>query len=84
MDEVIKMAAIRDLALYAGMQIKLRRTQLRMSLAELSEQTGITTAALSRIERGETDMKLSTLAVIRTALSLNIDINADLGGSYKN
>lgn len=64
----------RDLALYVGMQIKLRRTEARMTIADLSELTGITPAALCKIERGTADVKLSTLALIRSALALDITI----------
>lgn len=67
-----KEAMIRDLALYAGMQIKLRRVEMGMTLKDVSDMTGITPAALSKIERGETDMRLSTLALLRSALALDV------------
>lgn len=73
-DPVVKEAMIRDLATYVGMQLKLRRTEARMSLDALSELTGVTKAQLSKIERGETDVKLSTLAVLRSALALDITV----------
>lgn len=73
-DPVVKEAMIRDLAIYVGMRLKLRRTEARMSLDALSELTGVTKAQLSKIERGETDVKLSTLALIRSALALDIVI----------
>lgn len=40
----------------------------------LSELTGVTKAQLSKIECGETDVKLSTLAVLRSALALDITV----------
>lgn len=70
----------RDLAQYVGEQIKLRRVQARMTQVELAEMAGITQAALSKIERGESDIMLSTLAVLRSALALDITI-APLGKS---
>ena len=72
--QVEKAARQRDLAQYVGMQIKMRRTEGRMTIAQLSELTGITSAAICKIESGETDVKLSTLAVIRSALALDISI----------
>ena len=67
-----KEAVIRDLQLYIGNEIRLARLARRMTLRSLSEATGITPAALSKIENGETDMKLSTLAILRSALALDI------------
>ena len=67
-----KEAVIRDLQLYVGNEIRLARLARRMTLRSLSEATGITPAALCKIENGETDMKLSTLAILRSALALDI------------
>lgn len=73
-DPVVKEAMIRDFAKYVGMQIKLRRIEAGMSQDKLSELTGITQAQLSKIERGDSDVKLSTLALLRSSLALNITI----------
>lgn len=73
-DPIVKEAMIRDFATYVGMQIKLRRTELRISQRDISELTGITQAQLSKIERGDADVKLSTLALLRSALALNITV----------
>lgn len=73
-DTQVKEAIQRDFALYVGMQVKLRRTALGLTLRDVSEQTGITAAALSKIERGEADVRLSTLALLRSALALDITI----------
>ncbi len=73
-DIQVRAAMARDLASYLGMQIKLRRTELRMTIKELSELTGITEAAISKIERGETDCKISTIALLRSALALDIEV----------
>lgn len=69
-----KEAVIRDLRIYIGNEIRLARIARRMTLRSLSEATGITPAALSKIEHGETDMKLSTLAILRSALALDITV----------
>lgn len=70
----IKAAMQRDLALYVGDEIRMARLRRKLSQKELAEMCGITQAALCKIERGETDVKLSTLALIRSALALNITI----------
>lgn len=67
-----KEAVIRDFQLYIGNEIRKARTARLMTLRSLSESTGITPAALCKIENGETDMKLSTLAILRSALALDI------------
>ena len=74
MDEITKEAIIRDLQLYVGNEIRLARLARRMTLRSLSEATGITPAALCKIEHGETDMKLSTLAILRSAMVLDITV----------
>ncbi len=74
MDDVIKEACIRDLKTYIGDSLRMARLARRMSQRELAELTGVTEAAICKIERGETDAKLSTLALIRSALALDIII----------
>lgn len=64
----------RDFAQYVGLQIKLRRTELRLTLRDVADATGITEAALSKLERGLADVRLSTIALLRSALSLDIEI----------
>ena len=58
-----------DLAESIGMAVKLRRTELRMTIKDVAKATGMTEAAISRIEQGKTDVKLSTLAVLRSVLA---------------
>lgn len=70
----VKDAMIRDFATYIGMQIRLRRTELGLSQNDVVAQTGITQSQLSKIERGEADIKLSTLAILRSALALKITV----------
>lgn len=71
--EVKKMIA-GDLAKYIGMQVRLRRIQCGMTQKQLEEATGIRQATLSLLEKGEVDVRLSTLAMLRTALALDIKI----------
>ena len=71
----IKAAMQRDLALYVGDEIRMARLRRKLSQKDLSEMCGITQAALCKLERGKTDVKLSTLALIRSALALDITIS---------
>ena len=75
MDKEKKKQLASDLAQAVGMAIRLQRTERRLSLDDVAAQTGITKAALSRIENGETDMKMSTLAVLRSVLALELSIS---------
>lgn len=63
-----------DFAAELGLQLKLRRTEMRLTIRQLSELTGITAAAISQIEQGKKDLRLSTLAVLRSALACEISI----------
>ena len=81
-DKLQKEAMQRDLAQYVGMQIRLRRTELKMTLRDVADLVGVTPAALSKIERGETDVKLSTLALLRSALVLSIEVEGYKNLSY--
>lgn len=74
MDELTRQAIIRDLQLYIGREIRRARMARRMSQPQLAELAGMTQARISKIENGETDMKLSTLAILRSALALDITV----------
>lgn len=74
MEDIVKEACIRDLKTYIGDSLRMARLARRMSQRELAELTGITEAAICKLERGETDAKLSTLALIRSALALDVVI----------
>ena len=57
-----------------GENIKLKREQLGLSRAELIDRSGVSTAQMSRIERGEQkNPNLETLVAIATALNTSID-----------
>ncbi len=74
MEDIVKEACIRDLKTYIGDSLRMARLARRMSQRELAGLTGITEAAICKIERGDTDVKLSTLALIRSALALDIAV----------
>ena len=65
---------LKRIAIYVGDQIRMARLARRLSQRDVAEMCGITTATLCKIERGETDVKLSTLALIRSALAIDISI----------
>ena len=57
-----------------GENIKLKREQLGMTRTELVESSGISTAQIARIERGEQiNPNLETLVAISTALKSSLD-----------
>ncbi|MCW8336367.1 helix-turn-helix domain-containing protein [Vibrio paucivorans] len=57
-----------------GENIKRRRELLGMNRAELIERSGVSTAQMSRIERGEQkNPNLETLVAIATALNVSLD-----------
>lgn len=64
----------RDIATYVGDRIRMARLARRLSQRDVAEMCKITAATLCKIERGETDVKLSTLALICSALALDITI----------
>ena len=75
-DAAVKEAMQRDMATYVGEAIRMARLSRRLSQREVAEMCGITTAALCKIERGEADAKLSTLALIRSALALDLTLKS--------
>ena len=54
--------------------VKKAREAKGITLRQLSELTGIAPANLCKIERGETDPRLSTIVTICDALGLSIEI----------
>lgn len=55
-----------------GMQIRLRRTEAKMSLAELSAKANIPASSLSLIEQGKANPTVGTIAAISEALGLEL------------
>lgn len=58
-------------AYYYGEILRDRRKELKMTQQELAEKTGMVRSYISRIERGETDMQLSSFLRIANALRIN-------------
>lgn len=56
-----------------GCNILKYREQLGMTQAQLAEQVGVSTAFLSRVERGEKSMKIHTLYKLADALCVSCD-----------
>jgi transcriptional regulator with XRE-family HTH domain len=56
-----------------GDRIRLARTRLRMSQAELARRIGISTTAMNQIEMGNTDPRASRIPAIARALHTTTD-----------
>ncbi|MCL1588395.1 MAG: helix-turn-helix transcriptional regulator [Actinomycetia bacterium] len=56
-----------------GSLLRVRREELRLTLAEVSQRSGVTIAQLSRIENGLVDARLSTLVRILDATGAGLD-----------
>ena len=56
-----------------GRRIRYRRKRLRVTLGQLAEQVGMAASALSLIENGKREPKLSTLGAIAKALDMTVD-----------
>ena len=55
------------------------RKQIGLSQSQLAKNAGISAAALSKIEEGETDPRLSTVCAISQALNIPVDELAGVG-----
>ena len=58
-------------AYYYGIILRDRRKELQMKQGELAEKTGTARSYIARIERGETDMQLSSFLRIAHALKMD-------------
>lgn len=58
------------LAYYYGVILRDRRKELKMTQSELAEKIGTARSYIARIERGETDMQLSSFLRIARALKI--------------
>lgn len=58
-------------AYYYGIILRDRRKELQMTQGELAERTGTARSYIARIERGETDMQLSSFLRIAHALKMD-------------
>lgn len=60
--------------------LRRRREQLGLSLADVAARTGRSHSAIGRIERGERSPTLETLALICRALEIAVIVNHDRRG----
>ena len=61
-------------AYYYGVILRDRRKELKMTQSELAEKTGTARSYISRIERGDTDMQLSSFLRIVHALKMDFSL----------
>lgn len=58
-------------AYYYGVILRDRRKELKMTQKELAEKAGMVRSYIARVERGETDIQLSSFLRIAHALRIN-------------
>lgn len=56
---------------YYGVILRDRRKELKMTQKELAEKAGMVRSYIARVERGETDIQLSSLLRIANALRMS-------------
>jgi HTH-type transcriptional regulator/antitoxin HipB len=66
---------IESLAWYFGTILRERRKMLKLTQKELAERIGKERAYIAKIEKGETDMQLSSFLRIAMALGLYLDLS---------
>ena len=57
-------------AYYFGVILRDRRKELKMTQSELAQKTGTARSYIARVEKGETDMQLSSFLKIARALKI--------------
>ncbi len=62
------------MAWYYGELLRERRKELNITQVELAKKTGLKSTYISRIERGNTDMQLSSFLRITEALGLEFSL----------
>ncbi len=63
-------------AYYCGVILRDRRNELKMTQQKLAEMTGTNRSYISRIEKGNTDISLSSFLRIISAMNLSMDLRA--------
>lgn len=58
-------------AYYYGVILRDRRKELKMTQKELAEKAGVVRSYIARVERGETDMQLSSFLRLANALRIS-------------
>ena len=73
--------ALKKWTIRIGRTLRERRKSLGLSLEEMSRLSGATVSTLSHIERGNRDVKLSTLVSLAEALRIDLpDLFMDKAG----
>ena len=62
------------MAYYYGVLLRNKRKELCITQNELAEKSGTTRSYIARIEKGQTDMQVSTFIKILSALGLELSI----------
>lgn len=62
------------IAFYYGEILKEKRKELNLTQEQLSEKVGLKRSYISKIEKGATDMQISSLVRISTALGLKLSL----------
>lgn len=62
-------------AYYYGVILRDRRKELKMTQQELAERAGTARSYIARVEKGETDIQLSSLSRIASAMGLHVELN---------
>ena len=60
---------------YYGEVLKGKRKELRLTQEKLSEKTGLKRSYIAKIEKGETDMQISSFVRIAEALGLKFTLS---------
>ena len=63
------------IAYYYGEILKERRKELNLTQEGLAEKSGLKRSYIAKIERGATDMQISSLFRIANALGLNLSLS---------
>lgn len=63
----------KDIILNIGNNIRAERNRLRLSQEELAEKIGINVKNLGKIERGQSNPKITTIVSIMKALNIPFD-----------
>lgn len=69
---------------FLAQQIIARRKRVKLSQAALSQQTGLSIARISEVERGKANPTLDTLIVLAEALNVSLVDLLDYEGSLTN
>lgn len=64
-------------AYYYGVILRDRRKELKMTQQELAKRAGTVRTYISRVEKGETDIQLSSLSRIASAMGLRVELNPE-------